>query len=51
MRAAFITVLGAALIALGASGPAWSEHDDDDRGGRASAQGSRTRGDLAPRDQ
>lgn len=48
MRAAFITVLGAALIALGASGPAWSEHDDDDRGGRASAQGSRTRGDLAP---
>ncbi|WP_295438882.1 diheme cytochrome c [uncultured Thiodictyon sp.] len=48
MRAAFITVLGAALIALGASGLAWGEHDDDDdRGGRASAQGSRTRGDLA----
>ena len=47
MKTAFIAALGAALIALGTSGLAWSEHDDD-HGERHEGGGSRSRGDLAP---
>jgi hypothetical protein len=48
MNNAFIAALGAALIALGASGLAWSEHDDDHQEGRSEGAGSHSRGDLAP---
>ncbi len=50
MKTAFIAALGAALIALGASGLAWSDHDDDDdkHGGKREAKGWSVRGDLAP---
>jgi len=46
MKNALIAALGTALIALGASGLAWSEHDGDDRGGKR--QGVTARADLAP---
>jgi hypothetical protein len=49
MSKAFIAAAGAALIALGASGLAWSEHDDDDgdRKGHREGKGLMARGDLA----
>jgi len=34
----YIAALGAALIAVGASGLAWSEDDDDDRGGKGKTE-------------
>ena len=50
VKTPFIAALGAALIILGASGLAWSEHDDDDegrgQGGRRS--GAVSSGGLAP---
>jgi hypothetical protein len=47
MRNAFIAALGTALIALGATGLTWAEHDDD-HGGRSEGGRSQARADLAP---
>jgi hypothetical protein len=46
----FIAALGAALLILGASGLAWSEHDDDDEGrGKGDRHsGASARGGLTP---
>ena len=48
MNKTYIATLGAALIALGASGMAWSEDDDDDRdrGGQAKTEHAAGHGGL-----
>lgn len=52
MNKRYIAVLSAALIALGASGLAWGEHDDGDddhhHGGGHESRGAGGRGGLAP---
>jgi hypothetical protein len=51
MKTRLIAAAGAALIALGGSGAAWSEHDHDDDGARRGThegRGEQSRGRLAP---